>query len=42
MESSGYIDQSAFNTFAPLAVNACQTCRRADIKETARKWADEL
>jgi len=42
MESSGHIDQSAFNTFAPSAVNARQTRRRAKIKEAARKWAGEL
>jgi len=41
MESSGHIDQSAFNIFAPSAVNAHQTCRRAQIKEAARKWAGE-
>jgi len=42
MEPPGHIDQSAFNTFAPSAVNARQTCRRAEIKEAARKWKGEL
>jgi len=42
IELSGHIDQSAFNTFAPSAVNARQTCRRAEIKEATRKWAGEL
>jgi len=36
MESSGHINQSAFNTFAPSAVNARQTCRGAKIKESGR------